>query len=207
MPRPNRIPLFPLDVVLLPGMPLPLHIFEPRYKIMIRRCLDEQLEFGMILAANNAVATTGCTAEIVQKIRDYPDGRMDILTEGRAIFLLSELHHDQEYYEGTVEYVADEPSAPDAGTTSQLLSAFELCHQTLFGRPPADTSATEAGLLSYRLAGQLPVELEKRQELLQMRSENDRRAAVLRWINAFLPKLAASRRAQQRAGGNGHALN
>jgi Lon protease-like protein len=88
MQRPNRIPLFPLDVVLLPTMPLPLHIFEPRYKAMIRRCLDEQIEFGMILAADKAVATVGCTAEIVRKIRDYEDGRSDILTEGRAVFHL-----------------------------------------------------------------------------------------------------------------------
>ena len=52
MQRPNRIPLFPLDVVLMPGAELPLHIFEPRYKVMIARCLEENLEFGMILAAN-----------------------------------------------------------------------------------------------------------------------------------------------------------
>jgi Lon protease-like protein len=98
--RPARIPLFPLDVVLLPEMPLPLHIFEPRYKTMIRRCLAEKIEFGMILAANQGIAAVGCTAEIVRKLRDYSDGRMDILTEGRAIFRLEELLDEKEYYEG-----------------------------------------------------------------------------------------------------------
>ena len=54
----------------------------------------------MILAANQSVAAVGCTAEIVQKIREYPDGRMDILTKGRAVFHLSELLDEKEYYEG-----------------------------------------------------------------------------------------------------------
>src|SRR5580658_6504411 len=100
MLRPTRIPLFPLDVVLLPSMSLPLHIFEPRYKVIVARCLSDKLEFGMIVAANNSVATMGCTAEIVRKIRDYPDGRMDIATEGRNIFRLAELLDEKEYYEG-----------------------------------------------------------------------------------------------------------
>ena len=64
MAKPDRIPLFPLDVVLLPAMPLPLHIFEPRYKNMIRRCLSEKSEFGMVLASNQAMAEVGCTAAI-----------------------------------------------------------------------------------------------------------------------------------------------
>lgn len=72
MEEPTRIPLFPLDVVLLPSMPLPLHIFEPRYQQMIAHCMEERLAFGMVLAANNTVATVGCTAEILQKIRSIP---------------------------------------------------------------------------------------------------------------------------------------
>ena len=124
MARPTRIPLFPLDVVLLPAMPLPLHIFEPRYKTMIARCLDEKLEFGMILAANQAVATVGCTAEIVKKIRDYPDGRMDILTEGRPCSTSTELLDEKEYYEGLVEYLADEPATLDGQAESQLIRAL-----------------------------------------------------------------------------------
>ena len=62
--RPTRIPLFPLDVVLLPGTPLPLHIFEPRYKLMIHRCLSDEIEFGMIFATGKGVATVGCTAKM-----------------------------------------------------------------------------------------------------------------------------------------------
>src|ERR1700690_26990 len=100
MAKPDRIPLFPLDVVLLPTMPLPLHIFEPRYKTMIRHCLTEKLEFGMVAARNQSVAKIGCTAAIQRIVKEYPDGRLDILTEGSAVFRVTEVLEEKEYYEG-----------------------------------------------------------------------------------------------------------
>jgi len=100
--RPNRIPLFPLNVVLLPGADLPLHIFEPRYREMVRDCLDNKAEFGMLLALENGIAGTGCTAEILEVAKKYNDGRMDILTVGRAPFRVVELFTDNPLLEGTV---------------------------------------------------------------------------------------------------------
>ena len=78
--------LFPLDVVLFPGAPLPLHIFEPRYKEMIGECLKNKTEFGMVrtIAEEDSVrlADYGCTAEIIHVLKTYPDGRMDIFVCG-----------------------------------------------------------------------------------------------------------------------------
>lgn len=207
MERPNRIPLFPLDVVLMPGAELPLHIFEPRYKVMIARCLDEKLDFGMILAANQAVVGTGCTAEIVQKIRDYPDGRMDILTTGRAVFRLTELLEEKEYYEGTVEYLADDAYALDDEQYGQLVQLFQKCHTLLFSSPWMDDREADEATLAYRMAALLPVELERRQALLEMRSERERRETMLRWMERFVPRLIAQQKTRERAGGNGHARN
>jgi Lon protease-like protein len=203
MHRPNRIPLFPLDVVLMPGAELPLHIFEPRYKVMIARCLEEKLEFGMILAANQAVAGVGCTAEIVRKLREYPDGRIDILTRGRAVFHLTDLLDEKEYYEGTVEYVADIVPSHDLEQEAHLVQIFERCHTLLFSRPWMGAAGHEPETLAYRMAALLPIELEKRQALLEMRSQHERREFVLRWMESFLPHLVAL----QRARSNGHTLN
>lgn len=186
---------------------MPLHIFEPRYRLMIGRCLDEDLEFGIILAASKAIATLGCTAEILRKVKDYPDGRMDILTEGRAIFRLNDLIDEKEYYEGAVEYVEDEPSAADANSDAQLMETFERSHLLLFGHPWADSAPNDAAGLSYRIAGLLPMEIDKRQALLEIRSESERRSVVLRWLSDFLPRLLELERARKRAGGNGHGLN
>jgi len=207
MARPSRIPLFPLDVVLLPGMHLPLHIFEPRYKIMIARCLDEKIEFGMILAQDKSLATMGCTAEVHHKINEYPDGRVDIAVEGRAIFKLSELIDEKEYYEGLVEYVTDDPFSPREGKEAEIIEAFEKCHALLFGRRWIDAARNQPETLSYHMAPLLPLELEKRQMLLESRSEERRRELVLQWMNAFLPQLEERQRGRHRAGGNGHAPN
>jgi Lon protease-like protein len=81
-----RIPIFPLELVLFPEMILPLHIFEPRYRLMIRRCLDAPSEFGVVLARAGGIAAYGCTAEIAEVTKDYGDGRVDIVTEGRSVF-------------------------------------------------------------------------------------------------------------------------
>ena len=207
MARPNRIPLFPLDVVLMPGAELPLHIFEPRYKLMIGRCLTEKLEFGMILASNQSVAATGCTAEILRKIKDYPDGRMDIFTVGRAVFHLEELIEEKEYYEGRVEYVEDTPVALDLEQEAQLLQLFQKCHTLLFSSPWTNPEDKDPLTMAYRMAALLPMELEKRQAMLETRSEHDRREQVLRWTERFLPKLIAQQRTRERAGGNGHSWN
>ncbi|HXU21899.1 MAG TPA: LON peptidase substrate-binding domain-containing protein [Verrucomicrobiae bacterium] len=207
MERPARIPLFPLDVVLLPRMQFPLHIFEPRYKVMISRCLEEKIEFGMILAANNNVATMGCTAEILRKTKDYSDGRMDIATEGRAVFRLVDLLHEKEYYEGIVEYAKDELVTLDPAKERQLVIAFEQSQVLLFGRPWTDPSPNDPGTLAYRMAAMVPMEIEKRQTLLQTSSEQERREIVLDWLQAFVPKLAEQQSARRRAGGNGHPVN
>ena len=207
MERPARIPLFPLDVVLLPRMQFPLHIFEPRYKLMISRCLEEKIEFGMILAANNNVATMGCTAEILRKTKDYSDGRMDIATEGRAVFRLVDLLHEKEYYEGIVEYVDVQLGSLDPATERQIVVAFEQSQVLLFGRPWTDPAPNEPATLAYRMAAMVPMELEKRQSLLQAKTEQERREIVLEWMQAFVPKLAEQQSARRRAGGNGHPLN
>ena len=103
----SRIALFPLNVVLYPGATLPLHIFEPRYKLMINHCIAHNREFGVILAGDKGVATIGCTAAITQKLKDYDDGRMDILTQGRTIFRALNLLHEKDYHEALVEFLTD----------------------------------------------------------------------------------------------------
>ena len=160
----NRIPLFPLDVVLFPTMPLPLHVFEERYKRMIGRCLQEPCEFGVVMAGKDAIATVGCTARIVRKVKDYPDGRMDILTEGTSVFRLAEFLDEKEYHEGMVEYLADKPSSIDLLQEKELIESFESCHLLLFGTKWGEASGGaasggDAAYLSYRIACWLPIDL------------------------------------------------
>jgi ATP-dependent Lon protease len=207
MERPSRIPLFPLDVVLLPAMTLPLHIFEPRYKLLIRRCLEQQIEFGIVMASGKNVAAVGCTAEITRKVKDYPDGRMDILTEGRHVFALRQVFDDLEYYEGRVEYLQDEPAAIDLEQERRVTQLFQQCHALLFGQAWVDEEPKDPGTLAYRMGARLPMELHNRQALLEMRDESRRRRSLLKWLTEFLPKLAEREKTRERAKGNGHGNN
>ena len=206
MHRPARIPLFPLDVVLFPGVPLPLHIFEPRYKLMTQRCLEEHLHFGVVLATSDGIASIGCTAEIAEVIKRYPDGRMDILTFGRARIRVEEVFEGKPYLEGQVEYVEDEPAALDDSSRASLLSLYEQCHALLFGRrsPALEPSAETS--LSYQIAGALPLELEYKQSLLETLSESERRAQLLEHMQKWLPHLSRLDHTRKKAGGNGHGL-
>src|SRR4029077_11961800 len=106
------LPLFPLHVVLFPRAPLPLHIFEERYKQMVAEALRDKSEFGIVQAGDKGIVNTGCTASIEKVLKKYPDGRMDLLTVGRRRFEIILLNDEKPYLRGAVEFFDDEASEP-----------------------------------------------------------------------------------------------
>src|SRR4051812_6665768 len=84
----DRLPLFPLGLVLLPEEVVPLHIFEERYKLMIGECLDDGTEFGILWMADDGLREVGCTARVTKLIERMEDGRMNILVQGAEPFRL-----------------------------------------------------------------------------------------------------------------------
>src|ERR1700746_1688606 len=104
----SLLALFPLEVVLLPGTPLPLHIFEPRYKEMIGECLDQNRPFGVVRAKEGSIAEIGCTADIITVTKKYDDGRMDIVTQGRERFEVMHVSHERSFLQAEVAYLQDE---------------------------------------------------------------------------------------------------
>ncbi|MGB8582029.1 MAG: LON peptidase substrate-binding domain-containing protein [Candidatus Sulfotelmatobacter sp.] len=198
----SLIPLFPLDVVLLPNAPLPLHIFEPRYKEMIAECLAQNRIFGVVRALEQGLAEVGCTAEIVTVVKEYPDGRLDLVAEGRNRFEIVAVNQDRTFLQGEVLMIEDEPGAPpqeDATRAAQL-------HSELLAIAGAkqDLSAADPALLSFYLAGSLPLDLDFKQKLLSLRSEADRLSILITYLETLIPNLQRAARARQKAGGNGH---
>ena len=197
------LPLFPLDVVLLPGTPLPLHIFEPRYKEMIGECLANNAPFGVIRALEEGIAEVGCTAEIITVTKEYPDGRMDLISEGRKRFEVLELNQDRSFLRAEILLVTDETGAP---ASEDKVRAIQV-HLEILSLAGAvqDLSTADQNALSFYLAGSLPLDLDFKQKLLAMRSEGLRIRAVADYLESILPNLRRAARAREKAGGNGHA--
>jgi len=196
------LPLFPLELVLLPGTPLPLHIFEPRYKEMIGECLATDAPFGVIRAIEEGIAEVGCTAEIITVTKEYPDGRMDLICEGRKRFEVVEVNRDRSFLQAEVLMVPDEPGV---AVQEERVKAIQL-HLEILSLAGAvqDLSAADQNQLSFYLAGSLPLDLDFKQKLLAMRSEGQRIQAVTAYLEAIVPKLRRAARAREKAGGNGH---
>ena len=196
------LPLFPLDVVLFPGNPLPLHIFEPRYKEMIGECLANQTQFGIVRALEQGIAEIGCAAEIVSVTKKYEDGRLDLVAEGRRRFEVLELNQERSFLRGEVVFVPDESAIPTEEDKNRAIQAHREI-LTLAGAVQ-DISVTDQGALSFHLAGSLPLDLDFKQKLLGMRTEAERILALAAYLESVLPGLRRAANAREKAGGNGH---
>ena len=199
----SLLPLFPLDVVLLPGMPFPLHIFESRYQEMIADCLARKEFFGVVRIKEEGVANLGCTAEITSVVKTYSDGRMDILTQGRRRFEILEVDKDRSYLRADVIYLEDDPGKPAA---DEMERAGKLHSEImeLAGAEVESTAAVDDTQLSFYLAGSLPLDLDFKQSLLAMRSEPERIQAVIACFETILPNLRRAVQVRKKASGNGH---
>ena len=197
------LPLFPLDLVLLPGVPLPLHIFEPRYKEMIKECLDQKAVFGIIRSKEQTLASIGCTAEIMNVLKTYPDGRMNILAEGKQRFEVLQVNQERAFLQADVFYLDDENDPPTAAEVEKAIRLHREIME-LAGAQPEEIEKSETAQLAYRLAGSLPFDPDFQQALLEMSSEAERTRAIISFFERILPVLHRNASAKRRAGGNGH---
>lgn len=207
------LPLFPLDVVLLPEEVLPLHIFEDRYKQMIGELLEGKSlgrgnhEFGVVLAREGPVAPVGCTARLVNVTRKYPDGRMDILTVGCLRFEILVISEELPYLRAEVDFFDDEPHA-DVASDAQADPAIDLFRDVI----QVLRKSTEIPVLftkpyrylSFRIAGALPFEADFKQRLLSLRKEEDRLALVAAGTRKMKEHFALMHQVRTKAGGNGN---
>ena len=195
----SLLPIFPLDEVLFPGVPLPLHIFEPRYKEMIGECLAERQPFGIVRVMEDGIAQVGCTAEIVAVTKTHEDGKLDIVTEGRSRFELLELNQERSFLRAEVLYVPDETGNPSPEQTNR---AIEL-HQEILRLAGAQQSLDRDSdtPLSYQMAGALPLDADFKQSLLAMRAEPERIQAIIKYFETVRRAVVV----RHKASGNGHA--
>ena len=206
------LPLFPLEAVLLPEEPLSLHIFEERYKLMVRECLQAkslgtgQQEFGVILAREQEVQTVGCTARIINLTRKYPDGRMDIFTVGSRRFEVLYTNEEKAYVRGGVEFFDDDPDAdlPDEDEAQDAIELFRQAVQRIHKSTDVPIHIPRPYRhLSFRIAAPLPLDLDFKQQILSLRNEPERLRRVTRAIDHLITQSDFVQKARSKAGGNG----
>jgi Lon protease-like protein len=197
----SLLALFPLDIVLFPGAPLPLHIFEPRYKEMISECLEQKRPFGMVRANKNALAEIGCTAVILNVNKKYDDGRLDIVTEGKQRFEIVQLSQERSFLQGEVLFFEDEPGEVAATDLETVVQLHEQLLDILGQNVAIDRQHPQ---ISFHLAHELPVDLDFKQALLEMKSEVERVETLIEYYRATIPKVEKTLRAREKATGNGH---
>jgi Lon protease-like protein len=194
------LPLFPLNTVLFPHMPLPLYVFEPRYKQMLDDCLTAGQSFGVVgiregLETGPAIPyEVGTLAKIVS-INRLEDGNFNLLVSGASRFEIVSTAQDRPYLRGEVRFLAEEGDDPDetSAITEEAATAF-LDYSNLLRRlvdqPSQDFEPPmEAELLSYLIGASLNLQLPEKQALLATGRADDRLKAELRILRKEITLL------------------
>jgi Lon protease-like protein len=214
----DRLPIFPLEAVLFPGAILPLHIFEERYKAMMRYAIDNQGQFGLSYRTGAAVGkqtqpdigTVGCAAKI-NAVMPLDEGRMNILSTGLIRYRLVEFVQIVPFLLAQVDTFSDDPDA-EGDLTRLLDDTREIAEKFLEAVQSLNDSAADSNIelpdepeaFSLFLCSTLPIENEAKQVLLEMTSTRLRLTRVRHYLINALSSYGARLRLHERAKGNGH---
>jgi Lon protease-like protein len=188
-------------------MPLPLHIFEERYKLMIAECVERQAAFGIVFFNGSDIQTTGCTASILKVLKRYGDGRVDILTHGEDRFVIKEMYDRKPYLEGRVTFFEDEPDE-NADASQQLalsgmvlLKQFATIAEMQDGYGFFETLDSES--ISFLIAGCEGFSKEEKQQFLEMTSTYQRLKKCVAALEKIIERTKITSEIRKIIGGNG----
>jgi Lon protease-like protein len=192
--------LFPLDLVVLPGEAVPLHLFEPRYRQLYADCVLEERPFVVVQAGPAGTAEVGCSCGFETLVRRFPDGRLNVVVRGLEPVRLVEETEGRLYFSAKVEPLGDLPSSPPPELAAKVLRQF----RELAGLPEDAAPAAPEGIpLSYAVASAVELPPGPKQELLESRDEADRLTMVAGILAAVDQEIRHARLAAERAAGNG----
>jgi Lon protease-like protein len=197
-----ELPIFELPLVLLPGEQLPLHIFEDRYKRMVGTALEQDEPFGIVLRDDEGARSIGCTARIDDVLERFDDGRMNIVVSGEAPFKVLDRIESPEFPAGEVELIPEEEVPPiDEASATAAREAFAELAERAKGERPDPTELDHAS--AYAIAARIELPAETKQQLLEMRDEDERMALLANALGAVGKALERAEEAAERASGNG----
>jgi Lon protease-like protein len=203
----NFIPIFPLSIVVFPGEDLNLHIFEPKYKQLIKECFDQKRSFGMPVVINNKVHELGTLMDIAEISKVYDNGEMDIKTRGQKIFRVLEIINeipDKLYSGAIVNYPANTGHGKKL-LMSKVVAAIKELHRLLNVKRPFQKAEEE--LSSYDVAHHAGLTLDEEYEFLSLTNELHRQEYLKRHLAKVLPVVAEMESLKAKIKLNGHFKN
>ena len=204
----NFIPIFPLSIVVYPGEKLPLHIFEPRYKQLIRECAEQQKPFGIPTVIKNNVQEMGTLVTLKDIVKEYENGEMDIRTEGQQVFRILEIIRvipDKLYSGSIVNYPESDQDAGNGKLMQTVLAGIKELHRLL--NISKDFKKPDEELLSFDVAHHAGLSLEEEYELLGLTRELQRQEYLKRHLQKVLPMLMEMELLKEKVKLNGHFRN
>jgi Lon protease-like protein len=204
----NFIPIFPLNVVLYPGETLNLHIFEPRYKELVKECSGSDKPFGIPAVINGHVAEFGTLVSIKEIAKEYENGEMDIVTEGTIVFRILEIIKkipDKLYSGAIVNYPENTEVYPRKELMQVVIKAIRELHRIL--HISKDFRKPDEELNAYDLAHHAGLSLEEEYELLGLFREEQRQEYLKRHLGKVLPVVVEMEVLKERIMLNGHFKN
>lgn len=203
----NFIPIFPLSIVVFPHENLNLHIFEPKYKQLIRECVDQKKLFGMPVVINNKLQEMGTLLEIQEISKEYETGEMDIKTRGTKVFRILEVIDSvpEKLYSGAIVNYPHNHEHRKRLVMDKLLESIQKLHQLLNVEKPLKKGQEE--LWSYDVAHTAGLTLEEEYELLTLMNELQRQEYLRRHLARVLPVVAEMESLKNKIKMNGHFKN
>lgn len=201
----NFVPIFPLEIVVYPGEPLNLHIFEPQYKQLIRECIDSKKPFGIPAVLDKKIGELGTLVEITELVKEYDNGEMDVRTRGISVFKVLEVIKeipDKLYHGAIVNYPENIAEPGDSNISNLIMSEVRRMYALL----NVENKFPEIGehLVSYRIAHYVGLSRQQEYELLGIFTEIQRLEYLRRHLNAMIPLIKELEEVKARIQMNGH---
>ena len=200
--------IFPLQIIVFPGEQLNLHVFETRYRDLFKDLkLDSEMRFGIPPVINNEIYGIGCRLKLVSIIKEYPNGEMDIISEGIDIFSINQIipnYKSKKYAGADVEVFEDDPTYNLI--KFEMLQTFYNEFQSLL-KQQKEIINIKPQIYSFQIAHYSGLSENQKLDLLALESEEDRQELMITHFEQIIPSMKSIEETQTRIEANGHFKN